>query len=115
MPSVGCYSTEWQPAAQTREWATMSVVYVRMCVCACVRVRVCARVPSETQHYLLIEQHTHQLHNAERGVRVIELNGNQLSKLLNGTTTSLVSPNQVLDGGAHEEVLLLQAQFLVWK
>mmetsp|Transcript_12733 Transcript_12733/g.53542 ORF Transcript_12733/g.53542 Transcript_12733/m.53542 type:complete len:680 (+) Transcript_12733:784-2823(+) len=67
------------------------------------------RGPAEA---LVVHEHAHELGHADGRVRVVELDGHLVGELVEVLVVLLVAADHVLDGGADEEVLLLEAQLL---
>jgi hypothetical protein len=63
-------------------------------------------------HFVLVDQQSHQLGNRERRVRVVQLDGERRRAALELPALGHVLREHVLQRGAHEEVLLLEAQLL---
>ncbi len=59
---------------------------------------------------LVVEQHPHQLCHGDGGVGVVELDRHLVRQLVQAVVGALVAAQDVVDRGADEEVLLLQAQ-----
>ena len=60
----------------------------------------------------IIEQHAHQLWNAQHRMGVVELDGDLLMQVVQVRIAAQMPPDDLIDAGAHEEVFLLQAQLL---
>ena len=61
---------------------------------------------------LLVNHHSQQLHNGQRGMRVVQLDGHHGRQLLPRPLSLPKSPQHILDRRTHEKILLLQPQFL---
>ena len=65
--------------------------------------------PSEAA---FVKQHPHKLRNGKGGVGVVDVNGGLLRQVFQGAVFGKVAANYVLNGGAAEEILLLEAKQL---
>ena len=60
----------------------------------------------------VVHQNAHQLRDGQGGVGVIELNGIELGKAIHGAVALHMGAGDLRQGGAHQEILLAQAQLL---
>ena len=63
-------------------------------------------------HFVLVHEQAQQLRHRNGGVRVVELESHLFTELLEVIVAGQVPPDNVLQTGAHEKVLLLEAQLL---
>ncbi len=61
---------------------------------------------------VFVDQQAHQFRNRDRGVSVVQLHGKFFVKALQGDFLQLRDAQHVLQRTGHEEILLLQPQFL---
>ena len=61
---------------------------------------------------IIVHQNAHQLGNAERGMRVVDVNGDLLVQIVQTSVDRHVVADDALHRGRHQEILLRQAQKL---
>src|ERR1700677_1558173 len=59
---------------------------------------------------VFVDEQTHELRDRQRGMRVVQLNGDRFGQRLERSAFAEMARENVLQTRAHEEVLLLQAQ-----
>ena len=69
-------------------------------------------VRSQPSQAIEVNQNPHHLRNADGRMGVVELNGHLVRQFVPGFVMFLVAIEDVLQRGADEEILLLQAQLL---
>ncbi len=61
---------------------------------------------------LLVDQQPHEFRDGDGGMGVVELNRDLVAETVKTGMFFLVTPQNILEGGGHEKILLLEPQFL---